>query len=107
MKKIGFVVFVVVMIFTRLSLAQDSPRVIVERYLDAVRNNDYDKAYSFISKTDTTIINWLKLIQYVKKIAPVRLAEVIDLAHHAVRQEIASVVVGGNTSLVKIHSPPP
>ncbi|KKO18669.1 MAG: hypothetical protein DCC43_02095 [Candidatus Brocadia sp.] len=104
MKKIGFVVFVVVMIFTRLSLAQDSPRVIVERYLDAVRNNDYDKAYSFISKTDTTIINWLKLIQYVKKIAPVRLAEVIDLAHHAVRQEIASVVVGGNTCLVKIHS---
>jgi len=91
-------------VFAGLCQAQDPPRVIVEKYLDAVRSNDYDRAYSLISKTDTTIINWLKLIQYVKKIAPLRLTEIIDLAHSAVRQEIISTSVGGNTALVKIHS---
>lgn len=104
MKKACLTFFIVMMVLTGLSQAQDPPRVTVEKYLDAVRNNDYDKAYSFISKTDTTIINWMKLIQYVKKIAPLRLAEIIDLAHNAARQEITSTSVGDNTSLVKIHS---
>lgn len=104
MKKTCFIFFIVMIVSTGLCQAQDPPRVIVEKYLDAVRNNNYDKAYSFISKTDTTIINWMKLIQYVKKIAPLRLAEIIDLAHNAARQEIVSTSVGNNTSLVKIHS---
>lgn len=104
MKKTCFIFFIVMIVSTGLCQAQDPPRVIVEKYLDAVRNNNYDKAYSFISKTDTTIINWMKLIQYVKKIAPLRLAEIIDLAHNAARQEIMSTSVGNNTSLVKIHS---
>lgn len=104
MKKTCLIFFIVMIVSTGLCQAQDPPRVIVEKYLDAVRNNNYDKAYSFISKTDTTIINWMKLIQYVKKIAPLRLAEIIDLAHNAARQEIVSTSVGNNTSLVKIHS---
>ncbi len=104
MKKTCLIFFIVTIVSTGLCQAQDPPRVIVEKYLDAVRNNNYDKAYSFISKTDTTIINWMKLIQYVKKIAPLRLAEIIDLAHNAARQEIVSTSVGNNTSLVKIHS---
>lgn len=67
MKKIVLTVFISVIVFTGLSRAQDSPGTIVEKYLEAVRNNDYDRAYSFISKADTTIIHWLKLIQYIKK----------------------------------------
>lgn len=104
MKKTCLICFIVMIVFAGLSQAQDQPRVVVEKYLDAVRSNDYDTAYSFISKTDTTIINWMKLIQYVKQIAPLRLTEIIDLAHNAVRQEITSTSAGNNTCLVKIHS---
>lgn len=104
MKKLLLTFFIVIGVFSGVSYAQDSPRVVVKKYLDAVRSNDYDKAYALISKTDTTIINWLKLIQYVKKIAPVRLAEIIDLAHNAVRQEVISTSVGNSTALIKIHS---
>lgn len=104
MKKILLTLFVVISVFSGVSHAQDSPQMVVKKYLDAVRSNDYDRAYSLISKTDTTIINWLKLIQYVKQIAPVRLAEIIDLAHNAVRQEVISTSVGNSTALIKIHS---
>lgn len=104
MGKLISILFITVMVFTGASYAHDSPRIVVEKYLNAVRNNDYDKAYSFISKTDTTIISWLELIKYVKKITPPRLTEVIDLAHNAARQEIVSTSVGGNTALVKIYS---
>jgi hypothetical protein len=104
MRKFISILFIAMLVFTGVSHAQESPRVVVEKYLAAVRSNDYDRAYSFISKTDTTIINWLELIQYVKKITPLKLTEIIDLAHNAVRQEIVSTSVGGNTALVKIHS---
>ncbi len=104
MKKLFLFVFVAVMAFAEVGYVQDSPRVIVENYLNAVRNNDYDRAYSFISKTDTTIINWLELIKYIRKITPPRLTEVIDLAHNAARQEIVSMSVGNNTALVKTYS---
>ncbi|NUO07848.1 MAG: hypothetical protein HUU08_04070 [Candidatus Brocadia sp.] len=104
MRKLMSVIFITMIVFTGASYAQDSPRVVVEKYLNAVRNNDYDMAYSFISETDTTIINWLELIKYVKTITPPRLTEVINLAHNAARQEIVSISVGGNTALVKIHS---
>jgi Zn-finger domain-containing protein len=104
MRKIFPILFVTLIIFTGASYAQDSPRVVAEKYLDAVRNNDYDTAYSFISKTDTTIIDWLALLKYIKKITPPKLTQVIDLAHRAVRQEIVSTSAGGNTAIVKIHS---
>lgn len=104
MRKFILILFIATLVFTGVSHAQDSPRVVVEKYLDAVRNNDYDRAYSFISKTDTTIIHWLELIRYVKKITPLKLTEIIDLAHTAIRQEIVSTSVGGNTAFVKIHS---
>lgn len=104
MRKIISVLFVVMVAFTGVSYAQDSPGVVVEKYLDAVRNNDYDRAYSFISKTDTTIINWLELIKFVKKVTPPRLTEIINLAHRASGQEITSISTGNNTALVKIHS---
>ena len=104
MRKIFPILFVTLIIFTGASYAQDSPRVVAVKYLDAVRNNDYDTAYSFISKTDTTIIDWLALLKYIKKITPPKLTSVIDLAHRAVRQEIVSTAVGNNTAIVKIHS---
>lgn len=104
MKKIFPILFVTLIISTGASYAQDSPRVVAEKYLDAVRNNDYDTAYSFISKTDTTIIDWLALLKYIKKITPPKLTSVINLAHNAVRQEIVSISVGDNTAIVKIHS---
>ena len=104
MRKIFPILFVTLIISTGVSYAQDSPRVVAEKYLDAVRNNDYDRAYSFISKTDTTVIDWLALLKYIKKITPPKLTSVINLAHNAVRQEIVSISVGDNTAIVKIHS---
>ncbi|MDO8140854.1 MAG: hypothetical protein Q6358_05095 [Candidatus Brocadiales bacterium] len=104
MRKIISILFISIIVLTGACYAKDSPKVVIEKYLDAVRNNNYDKAYSFISKTDTTIINWLELIKYIKKITPPKLTKVIDLAHRAVRQEIVSTSVGGNTAIVKIHS---
>lgn len=98
------ILFISIIVLTGACYAKDSPKVVIEKYLDAVRNNEYDKAYSFISKTDTTIIDWLELIKYIKKITPPKLTKVIDLAHRAVRQEIVSTSVGGNTSIVKIYS---
>ena len=104
MRRIISILFIVMIAFTGVSYAQDSPKVVVEKYLKAVRNNNYDEAYSYISKTDTTIINWLELIKYVRKIAPPKLTKVIDLAHNATKQEILSTSVGGITAIVKIHS---
>lgn len=104
MRKFMLTLFITMVVFPGVGHAQDSPRVVVEKYLDAVRNNDYEGAYSFISKTDTTIIHWLELIEYVKKIMPLRLAEIIDLAHNAARQEIVSSSVGGSVALVKMYS---
>lgn len=104
MRKFILTLFIAMVVFPGVGHAQDSPRVVVGKYLDAVRNNDYEGAYSFISKTDTTIIHWLELIEYVKKIMPLRLAEIIDLAHNAARQEIVSSSVGGSVALVKMYS---
>ena len=104
MRKIISILFITMIVLTGACYAKDSPKVVIEKYLDAVRNNNYDKAYSFISKTDTTIIDWLELIKYIKKITPPKLTKVIDLAHRAVRQEIVSTSVGGNIAIVKIHS---
>ena len=104
MRKTISILFISIIVLTGSCYAKDSPKVVIEKYLDAVRNNDYDKAYTFISKTDTTIIDWLELIKYIKKITPPKLTKVINLAHRAVRQEIVSTSVGGNTAIVKIHS---
>ncbi len=104
MRKTISILFVSIIVLTGACYAKDSPKVVIEKYLDAVRSNNYDKAYSFISKTDTTIIDWLELIKYIKRITPPKLTKVIDLAHRAVRQEIVSTSVGGNTAIVKIHS---
>ena len=104
MRKIISILFISIIVLTGACYAKDSPKAVIEKYLDAVRNNDYDSAYSFISKTDTTIIDWLELIKYIKRITPPKLTKVIDLAHRAVRQEIVSTSVGGNTAIVKIHS---
>lgn len=107
MRKIISILFIAIIAFSGVSHAQDSPEVVVEKYLDAVRNNNYDTAYSYISKTDTTIIDWLELIKYVRKITPPRLAEVIDLAHSATQQEIVGTSVSDSTALVKTHSKVP
>ena len=104
MRKIIAIFFITMIAITGACYAQDAPKVVVEKYLKAVRNNNYDEAYSCISKTDTTIINWLELIKYVRKIAPPKLTKVIDLAHNATKQEIVSTSVGGNTAKVKILS---
>ena len=104
MRTIISMLFITMIAFTGVSYAQDSPKVVVEKYLKAIRNNNYDDAYSFISKNDTTIINWLELIKYTRKIAPPKLTKIIDLAHSAGRQEIVSTSVGNNSAIVKIHS---
>lgn len=104
MRRIIAIVFIAVIVFAGTCSAHDSPKVVVEKYLKAVRSNNYDEAYFYISKTDTTIINWLELIRYVRKIAPPKLTRVIDLAHNATRQEIVSTSLGGNTAKVKIRS---
>ncbi len=104
MRKTIPILFITLIVLTGACYAKDSPKVVIEKYLDAVRSNNYDKAYSFISKTDTTIIDWLELIKYIKRITPPKLTKVIDLAHRAVRQEIISTSVGGSTAIVQIHS---
>jgi len=104
MRKTISILFISIIVLTGACYAKDSPKVVIEKYFDAVRNNDYDSAYSFISKTDTAIIDWLELIKYIKRITPPKLTKVIDLAHRAVRQEIVSTSVGGNTAIVIIHS---
>ncbi|HHT9119766.1 MAG TPA: hypothetical protein ACFYD3_04370 [Candidatus Hypogeohydataceae bacterium YC41] len=87
--------------------SQDSPDMVVDKYLKAVRASDYERAYTFISKTDTTIIDWLELIRYIKQVAPPKLATLIDLAHCATRQEIVNTTVEGNTAVVEIRSTVP
>ena len=66
MRKTISILFIAMIVLTGACYAKDSQKVVIEKYLDAVRSNNYDKAYSFISKTDTTIIDWLELIKYIK-----------------------------------------
>lgn len=104
MRIIYVFLFVVIIAFPGISYAKDSPDVVVGKYLEAVRSNNYDKAYSFISETDTTIIDWLEFIKYVQEITPPKLTKVIDLAHSATRQEIVSTSIMDNVAIVKTHS---
>lgn len=101
---IAVLLLVTMLAFISLSHPQDSPDMVVEKYLKAVRASDYERAYTFISKSDSTIIDWLELIRYIKKVAPPQLATLIDLAHCATRQEIVKTTVEGNTAVVEIHS---
>lgn len=95
---------ILMIVMTGVSHAKDSPREIVKKYLNAVRNNEYDRAYTYIASTDSTIIDWLELIKYVKKISPPKLISIIDVAHSAVKQEILNASVGGDGATVKIKS---
>ncbi len=104
MNRIIAVLLIVTMIALISLSPQDSPDVVVEKYLKAVSASDYERAYIFISKSDTTIISWLELIKYVKQIAPPQLSTLIDLAHCATKQEIVKTTVEGNTAVVEIHS---
>lgn len=104
----AILLFVVIMAFTAITASsQDSPDMVVEEYLKAVKANDYEKAYTFISKSDTTIIEWLEQLRYIKQIAPPQLVELINLAHSASKQEIVKTTVEGDSAVVEIHSKVP
>lgn len=100
---IAILLLVAMLGLTSLSL-QDSPDLVVDKYLKAVRASDYERAYTFIAKSDTTIIGWLELIRYIKQVAPPQLTSLIDLAHCATRQEIVKTTVKGNAAMVEIRS---
>lgn len=100
---IAILLLVAMLGLTSLSL-QDSPDLVVDKYLKAVRASDYERAYTFIAKSDTTIIGWLELIRYIKQVAPPQLTSLIDLAHCATRQEIVKTTVNGNAAMVEIRS---
>jgi len=104
MRKIILILFVAMLALTGTTYAEDTPKDVVGKYLEAVRNNQYDKAYSYISYDDTTIIDWLELIKYIKEIAPPELTEVVHHAHSATKQRIVNTSVNGNTALVEILS---
>ena len=106
MKRIIAVLSIVVIIVfsTHNAFSQDSPDIIVEKYLMAVRANDYEKAYTFISKSDDAIIEWLEQLRYIKQIAPPQLTALIDIAHTASKQEIVKTTVKGENAIVEIHS---
>lgn len=89
------------------AFAQSTPDSVIEKYLTPVRANDYEKAYTFISKSDTTIIEWLEQLRYIKQIAPPQLTELINLAHSASKQEIVKTTIEGDTAVVEIHSTVP
>jgi hypothetical protein len=106
MKRIIAVLSLVVIILftTRTASSQNSPDIVVEKYLTAVRANDYEKAYTFISKSDNTIIEWLEQLRFIKQIAPPQLITLIDIAHSASKQEIVKTTVEGDNAIVEIHS---
>ncbi len=106
MKRIIAVLSLVVIIVftTRTASSQNSPDIVVGKYLTAVRANDYEKAYTFISKSDNTIIEWLEQLRYIKQIAPPQLIALIDIAHSASKQEIVKTTVEGDNAIVEIHS---
>ena len=95
---------VITVFITRTASSQNSPDIVVEKYLTAVRANDYEKAYTFISKSDNTIIEWLEQLRYIKQIAPPQLIALIDIAHSASKQDIVKTTVEGDNAIVEIHS---
>ncbi|MGR3309811.1 MAG: hypothetical protein ACUZ77_03465 [Candidatus Brocadiales bacterium] len=107
MDRIIAVLLVLVMLVSISFGSQDSPELVVEQYLKAAKDNDYERAYTFISKSDTTIIRWLEHMRYIKQIAPPQLSTLIDLAHSATKQEIVKTTMEGGTAVVKIHSEVP
>jgi uncharacterized membrane protein YvbJ len=107
-KIIAILSLVAIMAFTTLAVSsQNSPDMVVEKYLTAVRANDYEKAYTFLSESDTTIIEWLEQLRYIKQIAPPELIALINLAHSASKQEIVKTTVEGDNAMVEIHSKVP
>ena len=83
---------------------QDSPGMVVEKYLRAVRAGDYDMAYTHISRNDDTIIEWLELIRYIRREAPESITSLIGMAHSMSRQRITKTTVDGDTATVEVDS---
>lgn len=95
---------VALLAFINLGRPQDSPDAVVEKYLKAVRAGDYERAYTHISRTDKTIIEWLELIRYIRREAPEPIVSMIDLAHSLSRQQIVKTTIDGSKAVVEVDS---
>ncbi|HCN20294.1 MAG: hypothetical protein A2060_06765 [Planctomycetes bacterium GWA2_50_13] len=99
-----FILLTALLGFLGFAQPQNSPDLVVEKYLEAVRAGDYDKAYTYISRTDDTIIEWLELIRYIRREAPESITSLIDMAHSMSRQQISKTTIDGCTAMVEVDS---
>ncbi|MFQ5861613.1 MAG: hypothetical protein ACE5IC_00650 [Candidatus Brocadiales bacterium] len=104
-ERITLVILVMaLLVLINLGDLQDSPDAVVEKYLKAVRAGDYETAYTYISRTDNTIIEWLELIRYIRREAPAPIVSMIDLAHFLSRQQIVKTTINGGKAVVEVDS---
>lgn len=98
------VLIIALLMFANLEGFGNSPDTVVEKYLKAVRAGDYERAYTYISRTDKTIIEWLELIRYIRREAPQPIISMIDLAHSLSRQQIVKTTIHGSKAVVVVDS---
>lgn len=104
-KRLALIIVLMTLLpFANTAHAQDSPDLVVENYLKAVRAGDYEEAYTYISRTDSTIIEWLELIRFIRREAPEPIVALIDMAHSMSRQQITKTTIDGNTATIEVDS---
>ncbi len=90
------------------SFREETPEVVIGKYLDAVISNDYQTAYTLVSEQNEDIREWLELLNFVTSVAPEKLISTIHLAHSFTRHQVVQIdLPDDGTAVIKVESTVP
>ncbi len=90
------------------SFREETPEVVIGKYLDAVISNDYQTAYTLVSEQNEDIREWLEFLRFVTSVAPEKLISTIHLAHSFTRHQVVQIdLPDDGTAVVKVESTVP
>ncbi len=86
-------------------IQKESPKSVIENYLNAVLSKDYKTASLYISESNEEIREWLDFLNYVSNKAPEKLISIINLAHCLTRhQNIKTISSSDKSAVVEVES---
>jgi hypothetical protein len=90
------------------SFQEETPEVVINKYLAAVISNDYQAAYTLVSDQNENIREWLELLNFVTSVAPEKLISTIRLAHSITRHQVVQIdLPGDGTAVITVESTVP
>ncbi len=90
------------------SFQNETPEVVVRKYLDAVISNDYQTAFTLVSDQNEDIREWLAFLRFVTSVAPEKLISIIHLAHSFTTHQVVQIdLPNDGTAVIKVESTVP